>query len=56
MFALRLWVAGKSLHINPKSQIKIKNQLTLEPEGEATGCNPVEVGSIPTGVFGEFGL
>jgi hypothetical protein len=24
--------------------------LTLEPNGEATGCNPVEVGSIPTGV------
>jgi hypothetical protein len=24
--------------------------LTLEPEGQATGCNPVEVGSIPTGV------
>ena len=25
--------------------------LTLEPDGQATGCNPVEVGSIPTGVF-----
>ena len=24
---------------------------TLEPDGEATGCNPVEVGSTPTGVF-----
>ena len=24
--------------------------MTLEPDGEATGCNPVEVGSIPTGV------
>jgi hypothetical protein len=24
--------------------------LTLEPDGQATGCNPVEVGSIPTGV------
>jgi hypothetical protein len=24
---------------------------TLEPDGKATGCNPVEVGSIPTGVF-----
>jgi hypothetical protein len=24
--------------------------LTLEPDGTATGCNPVEVGSIPTGV------
>gem|GEM_PF-4513988 len=24
---------------------------TLVPDGEATGCNPVEVGSIPTGVF-----
>ena len=23
---------------------------TLEPDGQATGCNPVEVGSIPTGV------
>jgi hypothetical protein len=25
--------------------------LTLEPDGEAAGCNPAEVGSIPTGVF-----
>ena len=25
-------------------------RMTLEPDGEATGCNPVEVGSIPTGV------
>ena len=24
--------------------------LTLEPDGQATGCNPVEVGSTPTGV------
>src|SRR3989442_951615 len=23
--------------------------MTLEPDGEATGCNPVEVGSTPTG-------
>ena len=23
---------------------------TLEPDGEATGCNPVEVGSTPTSV------
>jgi hypothetical protein len=23
---------------------------TLEPDGAATGCNPVEVGSTPTGV------
>ena len=23
---------------------------TLEPDGQATGCNPVEVGSTPTGV------
>src|SRR2546427_7159337 len=23
---------------------------TLEPDGEAAGCNPAEVGSIPTGV------
>jgi hypothetical protein len=25
---------------------------TLELDGQATGCNPVEVGSIPTGVSG----
>ena len=25
--------------------------LTLEPDGTATGCNPVEVGSTPTVVF-----
>ncbi len=24
---------------------------TLEPDGQATGCNPVQVGSTPTGVF-----
>ncbi len=24
--------------------------MTLEPDGQAAGCNPVEVGSIPTGV------
>ena len=24
--------------------------MTLEPDGAATGCNPVEVGSTPTGV------
>ena len=23
---------------------------TLEPDGQAAGCNPVEVGSTPTGV------
>lgn len=27
-----------------------KEITTLEPDGQATGCNPVEVGSIPTGV------
>ena len=26
---------------------------TLEPDGTATGCNPVEVGSTPTGVFNQ---
>jgi hypothetical protein len=25
--------------------------LTLQPDGQATDCNSVEVGSIPTGVF-----
>jgi hypothetical protein len=29
---------------------------TLEPDGEATGCNPVEVGSIPTGVSAQLPL
>ena len=24
--------------------------MTLEPDGTATGCNPVQVGSTPTGV------
>ena len=27
--------------------------VTLEPDGKATGCNPVQVGSIPTGVSEE---
>lgn len=27
---------------------------TLEPDGEAAGCNPAEVGSIPTGVSGRL--
>ncbi len=26
---------------------------TLEPDGQATGCNPVEVGSTPTSVSDE---
>jgi hypothetical protein len=30
--------------------------LTLEPDGQATGCNPVEVGSIPTGVSAQLPL
>ena len=25
--------------------------MTLEPDGQATGCNPVEAGSIPAGVY-----
>ena len=28
--------------------------LTLEPDGKATGCNPVQVGSTPTGVSPQF--
>jgi hypothetical protein len=28
--------------------------MTLEPDGQATGCNPVQVGSTPTGVFLEI--
>ncbi len=27
--------------------------MTLEPDGKATGSNPVQVGSIPTGVSSE---
>ena len=27
--------------------------MTLEPDGTATGCNPVEVGSTPTSVSDE---
>ena len=27
--------------------------MTLEPDGQATGCNPVEVGSTPTSVSDE---
>ncbi len=27
-----------------------KFEMALEPDGQATGCNPVQVGSIPTGV------
>jgi hypothetical protein len=30
--------------------------LTLEPDGQATGCNPVQVGSTPTGVFRALSL
>jgi hypothetical protein len=32
------------------------NNLTLEPDGTATGCNPVQVGSTPTGVFDLTGV
>ena len=28
----------------------IDRPMTLEPDGQATGCNPVQVGSTPTGV------
>src|SRR5262245_40280897 len=30
--------------------------MALEPDGQAIGCNPIEVGSIPTGVFSKQGL
>ena len=30
-----------------------RGHLTLEPDGKATGCNPVQVGSTPTGVSSE---
>jgi hypothetical protein len=33
-----------------RSRAKTVDPKTLEPDGEATGCNPVEVGSTPTGV------
>jgi hypothetical protein len=36
---------------NEVSAIPDEDIVTLEPDGQATGCNPVEVGSIPTGVF-----
>ncbi len=42
----RLQAFIKSAICNLQSAIS----LTLEPDGQATGCNPVEVGSIPTGV------
>ena len=29
----------------------LSNKTTLEPDGEATGCNPVQVGSTPTSVL-----
>ena len=28
----------------------LSQSMTLEPDGTATGCNPVEVGSTPTSV------
>ena len=30
---------------------ELKTTATLEPDGQATDCNPVDVGSIPTGVL-----
>lgn len=37
-----------------EDQVRLLTRIlrTLEPDGQATGCNPVQVGSIPTGVFG----
>lgn len=28
--------------------------MRLEPDGQATGCNPVKVGSTPTGLFSKL--
>jgi hypothetical protein len=33
-----------------------KFEMTLEPDGQAAGCNPAEVGSIPTGVSTVLGV
>jgi hypothetical protein len=35
-----------------EDQVRLLTRIlkTLEPDGQATGCNPVQVGSIPTGV------
>ena len=33
-----------------RSLARTLNNLALEPDGTATGCNPVQVGSTPTGV------
>ena len=32
----------------------IDRPMTLEPDGQATGCNPVQVGSTPTGVSADL--
>jgi hypothetical protein len=48
--------AGKKKRSRPWAAVfdytfpSANTKMTLEPDGQATGCNPVEVGSIPTGV------
>ncbi len=36
--------------LKPPIPSSIDRPMTLEPDGQATGCNPVQVGSTPTGV------
>ena len=48
----RAKVVGPTLRVGARSNSWRGHcmRLTLEPDGTATGCNPVQVGSTPTGV------
>src|SRR5438105_312817 len=44
------WIAHDPAKVGDQVRLLTRILATLEPDGQATGCNPVEVGSIPTGV------
>jgi hypothetical protein len=49
---LGVWrIAYDPAKVGDQVRLLTRMLTTLELDGQATGCNPVEVGSIPTGVF-----
>ena len=48
---LGVWrIAYDPAKVGDQVRLLTRMLMTLELDGQATGCNPVEVGSIPTGV------
>ena len=52
LYILEVWrIAHDRAKVGDQVRLLTRILLTLEPDGKATGGNPVEVGSIPIGVF-----